>query len=118
MSERSECVFCKIIAGTIKADLVHTSNRFIAIRDAHPKARGHTLVIPKKHYVTLLDLPDNLGEELLHVCKLVATEILDKKYGNGFNVVMNNLAVAGQVVKHAHVHLVPRNEGDGLRSIA
>lgn len=111
----SDCVFCKIVRKEIKADFVDSSNSFIAIRDAKPRAEGHTLIIPKEHYVTLLDLPNKLGNELLTFTKQVAGSLLEEKYGDGFNVIMNNLACAGQVVMHAHIHLVPRNEDDGLR---
>lgn len=109
------CVFCKIIHGEIKADKVGESDSFIAILDAKPDTKGHTLVIPKKHYVTLLDIPDKFGNEMLEFTKKVASEMLDKKLGDGFNLVMNNLAVAGQVVMHAHIHVIPRKENDGLR---
>ncbi len=113
----TDCVFCKIIRGDIKNDFVASSNSFVAIRDIHPKSEGHTLIIPKEHYVTLLDIPDRLGEEMLSFIKKVAGGLLDEKYGDGFNVIMNNLSCAGQVVMHAHVHLVPRNEDDGLASL-
>ncbi len=113
-----ECVFCKIVQGAIPAKLVDSSNSFIAFLDAHPKTQGHTLIVPKEHYVTLLDIPSRLGEELLHFTKKVAGSLLEEKKGDGFNVVMNNLTCAGQVVMHAHLHLIPRNEGDGLKMIS
>ncbi len=112
-----ECIFCKIVQRKIKADFVKESNNFIAFKDAHPKTEGHTLIIPKKHYVTLLDIPDRLGEELLHFLKEISYEILEKKYGNGFNLAMNNLEPAGQKVHHAHFHILPRKEDDGLSVI-
>jgi histidine triad (HIT) family protein len=112
-----DCVFCKIVTKEMPGDLVDESNSFIAIRDIHPKARGHTLIIPKKHYVTLIDLPNKLGEELLSFTKHVAEGLLEQKYGDGFNIVMNNLPAAGQIVLHAHLHIIPRKEKDGLRSI-
>lgn len=117
MRSEEQCVFCKIVSGKIPAEIVKKSNSFIAIKDIKPKAEGHLLIVPKKHYVTLLDLPNNLGEELLQFSKSLAGEILEKKQGDGFNFVMNNLAPAGQVVMHAHLHIIPRKEGDGLRSI-
>ena len=80
-------------------------------------AEGHTLVIPKKHCTTLLDVPANIGKDMLDLLKRVSSELMDKKFGDGFNLVMNNLAVAGQVVMHAHFHVIPRKEGDGLRSM-
>lgn len=114
----SECIFCKIAMKEIKADVVLEGDNFIAIKDVHPRTKGHTLVLTKKHYVTLLDIPSKLGEEMLDFCKKVAGKLLDEKYGDGFNIIMNNLEPAGQVVKHVHVHIIPRKEGDGLRMIA
>ena len=110
------CIFCKIVQRKIKVEFVAESNNFIAILDVHPKAEGHTLIIPKKHFVTLLDINNTLGKEMLEFIKKIASELLDKKVGDGFNVVMNNLECAGQVVKHAHIHIIPRKERDGLKS--
>jgi histidine triad (HIT) family protein len=115
MSEKSECIFCKIARGEIKAKFEKESNNFFAIRDMHPLSEGHTLIIPKRHFVTLLDIQDKLGEELLHFTKEVASDLMDKRLGDGFNVIMNNLEPAGQAVMHAHIHVVPRKEGDGIR---
>ena len=113
----SECVFCKIARGEIKSDVVRANNNFIAFRDIKPAAPGHTLVVPKKHYVTLLDIPQNLAEEMIGFTKSIASDLLDKKLGDGFNIVMNNLPAAGQEVAHAHLHIIPRKEGDGLRFV-
>ena len=113
-----DCIFCKIAKGEVQSEKVKESDNFFAIRDANPQTEGHTLIIPKKHFVTLLDVPNKLGEELLKMIKNVSSELLDEKSGDGFNVVMNNLEVAGQVVMHAHVHIIPRKEGDGLKMIA
>lgn len=113
-----DCVFCKIVRGEIKAEIVDSSNSFIALRDKNPRAEGHTLIIPKEHYVTLLDVPNKLGTELVTFTKKLASSLLEEKYGDGFNMLMNNLSCAGQVVMHAHIHLIPRNEGDGLRIIS
>ena len=113
-----DCIFCKIARGEIKAEFVAETNSFFAIRDAHPKAEGHTLVIPKKHFVTLLDLPNKLGAEMLTITKKVASDLLEKKLGDGFNILMNNLEPAGQIVKHGHIHVIPRKEGDKLKIIS
>lgn len=114
----TNCIFCKIARGEVQATMVDSSNSFVAFLDAHPRTPGHTLIVPKEHYVTLLDIPSKLGNELLGFTKKVAGSLLEEKKGNGFNVVMNNLSCADQVVMHAHLHLIPRNEGDGLRTIA
>lgn len=101
--ENKDCIFCKIIKKEVKAEIVLESNSFLAFKDANPRSEGHTLVVPKKHYVTLLDVPNNLGQEMLEFTKRVASFLMDEKYGDGFNLVMNNLQVAGQVVMHAHL---------------
>jgi len=111
------CIFCKIAKKEIAAEIIKESNNFIAFKDVNPKTKGHTLIIPKKHYVTLLDIPNTLGEELLKILKDVASELMDKKLGDGFNIGMNNLECAGQVVMHAHVHIIPRKEDDGLKML-
>ena len=115
--QSDNCIFCKIAKGEIKTEKIKESNNFIAILDTHPKTPGHTLIIPKKHFVTLLDIPNNLSEELLTFTKQVASKILDNKKGDGFNILMNNLQCAGQVVMHAHMHIIPRKEGDGIKTI-
>jgi histidine triad (HIT) family protein len=115
MAEGRDCIFCKIARGEIKSEIIKSSNSFIAIKDINPVAEGHLLVIPKQHYATLLDIPNKLGEEMLEFTKQIASEILEKKYGDGFNVIMNNLPPAGQLVMHAHLHLIPRKEKDGIR---
>src|SRR3989338_6661310 len=111
----NSCVFCKILRGEIPGEIVSSSEHFVALKDAHPVVPGHILVIPKKHYVTLLDLPTTDAAEMLKFMQSVASQLLEKKKGDGFNLVMNNLPPAGQVVPHAHIHLIPRKEGDGIR---
>lgn len=113
----NNCVFCKIVKKEISAKIISESNNFLAILDAHPQTKGHTLIIPKKHFITLLDIPNKLGEELLQFTKKIAFEILENKSGDGFNIVMNNLEPAGQVVKHAHIHIIPRKEDDNLKLV-
>lgn len=109
------CIFCNIAQGKMKSEPIAESNLFVAFLDRDQSVPGHTLIVPKKHFVTLLDIPDKMGEELLRFTKQVASELMDKKYGDGFNVIMNNLECAGQAVMHAHVHIFPRKEGDGIR---
>jgi histidine triad (HIT) family protein len=115
VSNKTDCVFCKIVSGEIDASRVGESKNFIAMRDAKPVTDGHTLIIPKKHLVTLLDIPDKLGEEMLKLEKEIASKLMDDKKGDGFNLIMNNLEPAEQVVFHAHIHVIPRKEKDGIR---
>lgn len=113
-----DCIFCKIVKKEIPSELVAETNNFIAIRDAHPKTENHTLIISKKHYVTILDIPNKLAEEMLSFIKKLSSEMLEKKQGDGFNILMNNLPPAGQVIMHAHIHLLPRKENDSLHIIS
>src|SRR3989338_2150246 len=114
----SNCIFCKIARKEIKVEILKESENFIAFPDANPKAEGHTLVIPKKHFVTLLDIPNNKGDELIKMVKDISSDLLDSKKADGFNILMNNLTPAGQVVFHAHINIIPRKEGDGIRTIS
>jgi len=109
------CIFCKIAHGEIKSEIILSSNSFIAVKDIQPVAEGHMLIIPKQHFGTLLDISNKLGEELLSFTKEVGSYLLEKKYGDGFNIIMNNLEPAGQLVMHAHIHVIPRKEKDGIR---
>ncbi len=109
------CIFCKIVRGEIKSEILKSSENFIAIKDINPISEGHTLIVPKTHYTTLLDMPEELGMELLRFAKEVASDLVERKLGTGFNIIMNNFSSAGQFVMHAHLHVVPRKDGDGIR---
>lgn len=115
---KKDCIFCKIAKKEIKSELVNETNNFIAILDAHPRAEGHTLIIPKKHYITFLDIPSTLSQEMHKLIQKIASDLLEKKKGDGFNIIMNNLQAANQAVMHAHIHIIPRKEGDNLYMIA
>jgi histidine triad (HIT) family protein len=110
-----DCIFCKIAKGESPAEFIAKTNSFLAILDAHPAAPGHTLVIPKKHYVTILDIPSTLAQEMHKLIQNIASKILDDKKGDAFNIVMNNLSPAGQVVPHAHIHIIPRKDKDNIK---
>ena len=115
---KADCVFCKIAKKEIPTNILFESDNFIAFYDVNPRVKGHALIVPKQHFVTLLDIPNNIGNEMLEFTKKVAGYLLDKKHGDGFNVMINNLEVAGQLVMHAHIHVIPRKEGDGIRMLA
>ena len=110
----AECVFCKIAKKEVEAEIVGESDNFIAFPDANPIIEGHTLIIPRKHFANLMDMPSTLASELIDFVKKIAEEKLRVGF-EGFNLFMNNFSVAGQVVEHAHLHLVPRKKGDGVK---
>lgn len=110
----SECIFCRIVAGEIPCAKVFESEDVIAFLDIAPVRPGHALVLPKGHYPTLWHLPDELGANLLAAVKKVGRGVMEATGARGMNVGMNNHPAAGQLVPHAHIHLIPRQEGDGL----
>jgi histidine triad (HIT) family protein len=110
-----DCIFCAIAAGSQTAARLVETPRVLAFLDIAPVNYGHTLVIPKVHYRNLLDLPDDLWLEMGQVCRRVAQALRATLYAQGINVGMNNFEAAGQVVFHAHLHVIPRYFSDGLR---
>ena len=113
--EQKNCIFCKIIKGEIPAAKVYEDEDVLSFLDIMPANKGHCLVIPKKHYEALLDIPDEDLSELIKAVKKVG-KALSLSIGNGaYNVVMNNGQEAGQVVQHAHIHIIPRFKNDRLR---
>ena len=108
-----ECIFCKIARGEVlKEKFLYENDDFVVFPDANPKVPGHTLVVPKKHCVNLMDMPETLGSEMMDAIKN-AFEIRAKEGADGFNLVSNNFPSAGQLVMHAHLHILPRKKGDG-----
>jgi len=109
-----ECIFCKIVRGEIPCAKVYESDRVIAFLDIAPVQPGHALVIPKDHHPTLFDIPAALAQELQTALQRVGSAVMQATSAQGLNLGMNNHKAAGQLVPHAHYHLIPRFEGDGL----
>ncbi len=110
----SNCIFCRIASGQAPAARVLETPRVLAFLDIAPVHYGHTLIIPKEHYPTMLELPDDLWQEMGSVGRRVARALGTALDAQGFNINMNNFEAAGQAVPHAHLHVVPRYFGDGL----
>ena len=106
------CIFCKILAGEIPSYKVYEDDDFLVILDAGPASRGHALIIPKEHYKNLYELPEELAAKAFVLGKKLITELKRILGADGYNLVQNNGAVAGQTVDHFHLHLIPRYEGD------
>ncbi len=111
-NNKQDCIFCKIAKKQTPVKIVYENDNFLAFLDMNQKTSGHTLIIPKKHFINIIDLPESLGSELLDAIKRVA-EIRLKEGAEGFNIMQNNGKFAGQVIMHAHFHLLPRKKGDG-----
>ncbi len=111
----SNCIFCRIVAGQLPAARILETPEVLAFLDIAPVNYGHTLVIPKVHYPNLLELPDELWTEVGRVSRRVAQALRASLAAQGFNIGMNNFEAAGQEVFHAHIHVIPRYFGDGLK---
>ncbi len=110
-----DCIFCRIAAGELPAVRILETPTVLAFLDIAPVHYGHTLVIPKAHHQNLLELPDGLWMEMGQVCRQVAQALQATLFAQGFNIGMNNFEAAGQVVFHAHLHVIPRYHNDGLQ---
>ncbi|MBW6461847.1 MAG: HIT family protein [DPANN group archaeon] len=108
-----DCIFCKIISGDIPAKIVYEDATSIAFLDITPCAKGHTVVIPKKHYDTFQDIDENAVRDLFTSVKMVAKAVEKGTGADGSNIGLNNKKAAGQEVPHIHIHIIPRYEGDG-----
>ena len=110
-----ECIFCKIAKGEIPATKLYEDGNVVSFLDISPAAKGHALVISKKHYHTLLDVPHGELKELVEAVQKVAAAIMSTLPGvEGFNVLQSNQEAAGQVIPHLHFHIIPRSSNDRL----
>lgn len=109
----SDCPFCAIAAGAEAAHVVYEDEATIAFLDKRPLFHGHTLLIPREHYVTLADLPTELVGPLFANAQLLSVAVVEAMGATGSFVALNN--VVSQSVPHLHVHVVPRRPKDGLR---
>ena len=118
--DEKECLFCRIVKGEIPAKKVYEDSDTFAFLDINPRNPGHTLVIPKKHYENLLEMPDKDAASLIQSVKKIAAMAMNGMKAQGVSISISNGQAAGQIVAHAHFHVIPRflNEGPvGLESI-
>lgn len=109
----ADCLFCGIVAGSVDAHVVLEDEHVVGFLDVRPVFKGHTLLVPRRHLVTLSDLPAALMVPLFGAAQRVAEALTSGIGAPGTFVAMNN--VVSQSVAHLHVHVVPRTKGDGLR---
>lgn len=102
------CIFCDIIEGKIPSKVVYEDDDTLAILDISQTTYGHTLVMPKKHYDNFLEMPQNEFASLMKKVNMVSNKVVKNLGANGCNTLINTNEVAGQTVKHTHVHIIPR----------
>lgn len=111
----NDCLFCKIVAGEISAHKIYEDENFLSFLDIYPTNPGHALIIPKEHHRNIFDLPANILEKAGPVAQKIAAAVRKAATADGLNIIMNNEPAAGQIIFHAHIHLVPRFENDGFK---
>lgn len=109
----TDCLFCKIIAGEVPSYKIYEDEYTYAFLDIKPVNPGHTLVIPKTHYVNVFDAPKEIWEKVMGAAHTVANAMHVGMPVADINITTNNGAHSGQVVFHSHVHVMPRYENDG-----
>lgn len=110
-----DCIFCKIVQGDVPSSRVYEDEQTLAFLDIHPVNPGHTLVIPKRHALNVFEIGSDDWMAVARTIHRVAPALEQALGADGVNLVMNNRENAGQVVGHAHMHVIPRFTGDGLR---
>lgn len=111
----SDCVFCKIVSGEIPSFKIYEDKNLVAFLDHAPVKVGHTLVIPKKHCDTFVGLADEILFQIVVAIKKIAPAVVKGVEAEGFNLILNSGVAAGQVVFHAHWHIIPRHADDQLK---
>lgn len=109
-----DCIFCKIISNQAPAYKIYEDATTLAFLDKTPFTNGHTLVIPKKHYRDILDIPNVDLSGIILTAKRLAISYKTLLQADGFNVRQSSGKTAHQDVFHYHLHLVPRYKDDGL----
>jgi histidine triad (HIT) family protein len=109
-----DCRFCQIARRELHASRIYEDERSMAFLDIRPISEGHSLVIPKRHYETIYDAPDEEIEHLFRVVKKVAVAVKESVNAEGITISQHNGTAAGQAVFHLHVHVIPRYERQKL----
>ncbi len=110
-----DCIFCKIIKGEIPSSKVYEDDKVYAFLDIGPINPGHTLVIPKEHHVGSSSIPEDIAGRMFKVGSRIGVALKRAMDYDGFNLHLADGSCAGQVVMHAHLHVVPRGVEDNFR---
>lgn len=114
----SDCLFCKIVEGSIPSTKVYEDEHVLAFMDIMPLTKGHTLLIPKKHHENVYEMSSEEAGQLFSVAPKIAASLKASFQPAGLNLMNNNGAPAGQSVFHFHLHFIPRyDQTDGFKAI-
>ncbi len=110
-----DCIFCRIIAGDLPAEIVDQDERTVAFMDIQPATRGHALVVPRRHARNLLEIETDDLEAAIVAAQRLARRMPDRLGADGVNLLNSCGRAAWQTVFHFHIHVIPRYEGDPLQ---
>ncbi len=116
MSFDESCIFCRIVRRQAPASIIYEDETVMVFLDIRPLNIGHTLVIPKAHYVGIFDIPEKDLTNVYKVSKQISVAIKKATNADGISIIQQNGKAAGQDIFHLHVHVVPRFEGQKLPS--
>jgi histidine triad (HIT) family protein len=106
-----DCVFCGIARGEGRASRIYEDEHVMAFLDARPVNEGHALVVPRRHYENIFEIPDEELANLFRIVKKVATAIMRSEKADGIRIIQNNGRAAHQLIFHLHVHIIPEYKG-------
>ena len=109
-----DCLFCKIVNNEISYHKVYEDDKILGFLSIEPINKGHVLIIPKKHYVGILDVDEEILKDIISVVKKVALGVKNAVNADGIVITQNNGKYAGQAIMHLHFHVIPRFKEDGL----
>ena len=108
------CIFCELANGRIPTNKIYEDDICTAFLDISQATYGHCLVVPKQHFEDIFSLDEEIGKHLFKVAVMLAKRMKERLNLEGINILNNNGEVAGQTVKHYHIHLLPRYKNDDL----
>ena len=112
----NDCIFCKISSHLIGANIIYEDDDVLAFLDINPATYGHTIVISKEHYDNFLSCPKKIMNKMMNVAQRIGQAQIKQLGAKGVNILTNCYEAAGQVVKHFHIHVIPRYQStDGFQ---
>jgi histidine triad (HIT) family protein len=110
----NNCVFCKIIRGELPCVKLYEDDKVIVFLDIAPISKGHALVVPKEHHVSITSLTEPYREAMMRAAPEIGAALMRATDSDGFNFLLSNGQCAGQVVPHVHLHVIPRKPDDAF----
>ncbi len=114
---KENCIFCKIIDNKVPSKSVYSDDHVLAVLDLYPANKGHVIVMPKKHYTILPQMPDDEAAYLFKIVKKISNVLLKTFNSEGTSIFVANGFAAGQKSNHILVHIIPRFKNDDLENL-